>query len=117
MQKSAIILIVIIIILLLGNVFLGLEYFSAQSRLKPLLADNQSNARILNFEKLFINKVLNSQGQVAYADRLRLENAVLETKDSEIIDAWHKFLDSQTEVDAQQTVLKLLVLFSTKLKY
>ena len=117
MNKITIILIILIILLLAGNIFLGVEYYSIKVQLQKVAVTSEVNSSILAFDKLFVDKVLKSQGETSYQDRLSLENAVVNTKDSTIIDAWHNFLASTTEADAHARVLVLLDLFAAKLAY
>ena len=70
---------------------------------------------ILAFEKLFIEKVLASKGEVSYEDRLDLESAVQKTKDSQIKDNWQGFLNSTTEIEAQKNAVDLLKLITEKI--
>jgi Na+-transporting NADH:ubiquinone oxidoreductase subunit NqrC len=111
-----IILIVVLVVLLASNIFYGAKYFSVQSRINMLNVRNASNAKIINFENLFVSKVLKSQGEISYQDRLDLENAVVATKDNDIISQWHNFLASKSETEAQQDVLTLLITFTSKIK-
>ena len=78
---------------------------------------SQSNGKIIAFDTLFIQKVLKAQGEVSSEDRLRLENAVYETGDTQIVEEWHLFLASQTEEEAQSRALELLTMLSSKIVY
>lgn len=117
MRKSAVILIIIIISLLAGNGYFGFKYFSAQEQLEKILNINRINAKIVAFNKLFVDNVLKNERDVSYENRVRLENAAVETQDKEIIDAWHSFLDSKTEAEAQEGTKNLLTLFVEKIIY
>ncbi|MGA2418356.1 MAG: hypothetical protein ABSF55_03910 [Candidatus Staskawiczbacteria bacterium] len=110
-----IISVVVIILLLAGNIFLGIKYYLAEVQAQKVSSVSGVNQNVLTFEKLFVEKVLKTQGEVSYEDRLNLENAAANTKDSAIIDAWHNFLASATEADAQQKVLVLLSMFQDKI--
>jgi len=113
-----IIIIVIISLSLSGNIILALNYyFSHASLLGEFSCINSHNNKIINLSQLFINKILRSQGQITIEDRLLLENAVFATQDYETIKTWKNFLASKTEQEAQQNVLDLLKLFSTKIIY
>lgn len=114
---NKIIIIVLIVILLAGNIIFGLSYFSAQQHLEKFSKDSQVNSKIANLSTLFIQKVLKTQGEVTPEDRLKLENAVYNTGDSQIISAWQSFTASSTEQDAQLGALNLLSMFSSKIVY
>jgi hypothetical protein len=77
---------------------------------------NTKNERIINFLKLFITKVLKAEGEVDFETRLKLENAVREIQDKEILDQWTKFTESKTEEEAQRNVKDLLEILVNKLQ-
>jgi hypothetical protein len=114
---NKIITILIILILLVAVIFFGFKYFSTQSQLQKISSISKINTNVLAFDKLFVEKVLKTQGEVSYQDRLNLENTVINTKDNTIIDGWHNFLASTTEADAQSRVLVLLSMFTDKIIY
>lgn len=117
MRKPAVILIIVIIALLAGNAYFAFKYFSAQNQLDKILGTNRINAKIIAFNKIFVDNVLKNKGEISYENRLRLENAAIETQDKEIVDAWHSFLDSKTEAEAQEGTKNLLTLFVEKIIY
>jgi len=119
MNKSKILLIFIVLILLAGNVFWGVKYFSIvkEFRQTQVALDAQvTNEKILDFTKLFIEKVLKSETEVDFETRLKLENAVRILDDEQIFLQWQKFVESQTEADAQTEVKNLLEILINKIK-
>jgi len=117
MKKLTIILITIILVLTAGNAYFYFKYFPLKAQFDNLSKTKQINGKIATFNKLFVDKVLIEQGEVSYEDRLKLENAVIDTQDEEIINEWHAFLNSKTEADAQKETKKLLYLFANKVIY
>jgi hypothetical protein len=77
---------------------------------------NTKNEKIINFLKLFITKVLKAEGEVDFETRLKLENAVREIQDKEILDQWIKFTESKTEDESQKNVKDLLEILVNKLQ-
>ena len=116
-MKKNIIILVILILLAISNIFFGVEYYLTSQQLQKISDTNKVNNDILDFNKLFITKVLGAQEEVSYEDRLLLEAAAVNTKNDEIISSWHEFLASQTEEDAQKNTLSLLNIFIDKLAY
>ncbi len=111
---------IVITILLLAVSLLGLKYYFFQKELdlnQKIISTCHLNKKIANFNKLFVSNVLQSKGEVSYEDRLKLENAAIETQDKEIIDGWHDFLDSKTEAQAQENTKRLLNMFANKIIY
>lgn len=67
------------------------------------------NDAILEFTSDFITLVLRTDGQVDFENRLKLENAVREEINNEVIfAAWQDFVQSDSEREAQENVLNLL---------
>jgi len=107
-----------VIILLAICLFLGVEYFIVFQKNQALQASikaQQLNTKLVAFDKMFIEKVLQSTTEVSFEDRLKLENAVVDIKDNDILTQWHNFLASKTETEAQQDVLILLSSFANKI--
>ena len=67
------------------------------------------------FLNLFIDKVLNAQGEVSFEDRLQLENRVRDLKDPEVLAQWEKFTGSASEEQVQVEVKNLLALLVKKI--
>lgn len=119
MNKQKIVLTIIILILLGSNVFLGVKYFAAQKELKEtkvILQTQEINNKVLDFTKLFIAEVLKSETEVNFETRLKLENAVRNLNDDEILARWNKFTESETEAEAQEEVKDLLEMLVSKIK-
>src|SRR3989344_5563511 len=71
--------IILVIILLAGNVFFGGKYFLSQKEFNQeevVLEKEKLNEDILDFTKLFIEKVLKTETEVDFETRLMLENAM-----------------------------------------
>ena len=105
MLKQKTILLIVVLILLASNAFFAVKYFSTQKELNQakIIADAKSvNEKVLNFTKLFITEVLKAEGEVDFETRLKLENAVRDLGDDEILENWTKFVDSKTESEAQK---------------
>jgi len=112
-------LFVILIISLLINLFLAVKYSVVKKELKEIKKPVETqtfNEKVLNFTKFFIEKVLKSEGEVDFDTRLKLETAVRDLNDKEILDQWQKFVDSKTELQAQEEVKNLLSLLMDKIE-
>jgi len=124
-QKLIIILIIILIVM---NIFLLYRYLLITKEIEKMkvasnlpeknavIFPNNKNERIVNFLKLFITKVLKAEGEVDFETRLKLENAVREIQDKEILAQWIKFTESKTEDEAQKNVKDLLEILVNKLQ-
>jgi len=113
------IILVLILILLAGNVFLGVKYFSVVKELRQdqaALQAQKTGDKVLEFTKLFIEKVLKAKTEVDFETRLRLETAVRDLEDEEVLAQWQRFIESRTEVVAQEEVKNLLDVLVGKIK-
>jgi hypothetical protein len=121
-------IIILIIILIVVNIFLIYRYLLLTQEIEKMKITSglpekstitfpsTKNERIIYFLKLFIAKVLKAEKEVDFETRLKLENAVREIQDKEILDQWIKFTESKTETEAQKNVKDLLEILVNKLQ-
>ena len=118
-MKKRIIFIAVIGMLVVGNAYFALKASSLNGELsaakKETVAFNR-NEKVINFSSLFIDSVLKSGNEVDFDIRLKLENAVRDIKDDEILAQWDKFVKSKTEMEAQEEVKNLLSLLMKKIQ-
>ena len=117
MQKQRLILIILVGVLAIGNVYFGMKAYSLSKELAISEADAASvhkNEKVIDFTRLFIEKVLNAEKEVDFETRLQLENVVRNLKDDQILASWQKFTASKTEAAAQSEVKILLRLLIGK---
>ena len=99
------------VLLILGNVFFAVNYSIAKKELNETnrsLASQDMNEKVLNFTQMFVEKILKSKTEVDFETRLELENTVRELNDEEILNEWKNFIESSSEVEAQEGVKNLL---------
>lgn len=118
-MKKRIIFIAVIGILIISNAYFALKANSFGRELagaKKEISSFNRNGKVISFSRLFINNVLKENKEVNFDTRLKLENAVRDIKDDEILAQWNKFTKSQTESDAQTEVENLLDLLMKKIQ-
>ena len=111
--------IILVLILLSGNIIFGIKYFSLQKEFQETQANfkaQELNQKVLDFAKLFIEKILEADTEVHFETRLNLENAVRGLNDEVILTQWQKFVESETEIDAQTQAKNLLKILVDKIK-
>ena len=111
MTRQEVAIITFILVLLIGNIFFAGQYLNKAKELKSIKQTAESykiNVKIINFFKLFIEKVLKSENEVDFETRLKLENAVRNTGNKDIVASWQQFIESKTESEAQQNIKGLL---------
>ncbi len=115
-----IILTAIALIVASGVILLSVGYFlQAQKiqRLQKELNVHQTNTNIVSFLSTFIKKVLKAKDEVSFEDRLKLENAVRDLNDKELLSLWESFTQAQTSEQIQQNVKNLLEGLVSKIMY
>lgn len=118
LKRKTVLLVIIILTLLVGNIFFAVKYSSAIKKLaraEAVKANQQKNQKIIEFNKLFIEKVLISGKEVDFDSRLQLENAVRGLNDPEILADWQNFIASQEPSEAQKNVLILIKALAEKM--
>jgi hypothetical protein len=117
-MKTEILIFILILLLIFSNFFWYISFSNLKFQLQAQKASRspQFNEKVLNFLSLFIENVLKAEKEVDFETRLKLENDVREIGDKEILDQWNKFVNSQTETEAQQNVKDLLELLVNKIK-
>jgi len=116
---KGLLLFLIIGILLASNFVLLIRYSSLQKELEETqksIEEQEFNKGVISFLNLFVDEVLNTEGEVSFEERLKLENAVRDLEDDEILTQWNSFVDSQDENEAQTQVRNLLKLLMNKIK-
>jgi len=116
-NKKHIIIIITFVVLIAGNLYFGLRCATAKGELnnaRAIIAGRQENNRTLDFLKMFVKEVIKSDTEVDFDTRLKLENAVRELNDKEVLNKWQAFVDSKNEIEAQINVKDLLELLVVK---
>src|SRR3989338_3199657 len=113
------ILAILCLIFLIIVVVLGVGYINTLGQLAEARAQTvqqQLNDKTIAFMVLFIDKVLGVSGEVDFDTRLNMENRVRELQNPDILAAWQKFTNSQTEREAQANVRGFLQILVKNLK-
>ena len=118
-RKGVISFLVIVILSAAVIALIGQNYVARRNLAvaENTIKEYQYNEKILSFAKLFITKVLKTEGDVSFEDRLKLENAIRDINDKAIFDQWQEFVNSESQIQAQIAVKDLLELLITKIQY
>jgi len=114
-KKNIIIAIFILSLIVNGSLIGGYFFLKVEiNKAREIIAQKQEHKNVADFALLFIEKVLKSEKDVSFEDRLTLETAVRDLNDKEILDQWRKFTESKVKEDAQKEVKNLLELLLKK---
>ncbi len=111
---------VLITVLVMATVFVYTQYREVARELVAVQDKGvavETNRKVLDFAKMFIDDVLKSDGEIDFDTRLKLESAVRSLEDKTIFDAWQRFTGSSTERQAQDAVKDLLSVLVAKIQY
>lgn len=118
-DKARLVSNVLMVILVAGNIFFSIQYTQNMIREREAEVTNQAKdqvrAKSAIFLRSFIEIVLNTQGTVSMADRVKLEDQILQTGDADLIKAWNTFVNSGDGTVAQANAVKLMNLLAIKL--
>jgi len=106
------------ILLVIGNVLfasIALWALSRERVAEQKLSGQAVNAKVLDFARLFIDKVLRGDKEVSFDDRLLLENLVRDINDKEIFTAWQTFTKAKTQDEVQSDFYSLFDLLFKKI--
>ena len=118
MNTKKIIIYVVSAVVLIAITLLSVKLYLYSNEIVRLQKIEQSravNTKILNFTKLFIDKVLASNTEVDFELRLKLENSIRDINDSELFEQWTKFTGSKESGEAQTNVVILLQMLLDKI--
>lgn len=108
--------IVVLIILLLFSFFRFISVNNELKSIKQEAIQTEVNQSVIAFMNLFIDNVLKNNSVVDFEDRLKLENSVRAIGDDNIKADWDTFINSNTQTEAQDNVVKLLSALINKIQ-
>ena len=114
-KLTIIVVVVIIVLSLTANIFLSINLFIENKKNIEIQQKIHLNTKVLDFANIFINKVLRAEGEISFEDRLKIENAVRDTQDSDIYNEWQKFVGAKTELEGREEIKNLLQLIVNKI--
>ena len=108
---------VLMIALVMMNIFFGIQYTqnirNEDKMIEEQAARTEQRIQVAKFLRLFIEKVLSTNGTVSFEDQL--ENDVRKLGDEQIVKQWQAFVASKDGEQAQQRAITLMSLLSNKM--
>ncbi len=118
-DKTRLVSNLLMLILVAGNIFFSIQYTEGikQQADQAAATVDQDAARIQSarFLKEFIDIVLNTQGTIAFDDRVKLENDIRQIHDSNLTNQWNDFVNSKNAKAAQGSAVKLMSMLTNKM--
>lgn len=110
---------VLMIALVMMNIFFGIQYTqnirNEDKMIEEQAQRTEQRIQVAKFMRLFIEKVLSTNGTVTFEDRVQLENDVRKLGDEQIVKQWQSFVGSKDGEQAQQRAILLMSLLSNKM--
>ncbi len=118
LDKSRIVSNILMLVLVAGNIYFSIQYTQnialEQTRSDTAAAQDQERFQDTRILKSFINIAINSSS-VSLEDRVKLENDVRQSHDSELIKRWDVFAGAKDGKTAQTAAVALMVFLANKM--
>jgi|GEM_PF-688767 hypothetical protein len=109
---SIVVLVLVIVMIIFSSYYMEMKTELAEA--KNNLRNQQFNVAVLDFNQMFIKKVLKAEEDVDFESRLKLETAVRALGDQEILAGWNSFVNAENDMAAQKEVKELLFILAVK---
>jgi hypothetical protein len=110
----------VLMIILVGlNIFFSIQYTQnmklndAKEAAESAKADER--LKTSRFMKLFVDKVLGTNGTISFEDRVKLESDIRSLGDQALVKQWDAFVASTDSDTAQKNAVMLMSLLSSKM--
>lgn len=110
----------ILMIVLVGlNIFFSIQYTQNMkmndAKAATESAKSEERIRTSRFMKLFVDKVLGTNGTISFDDRVKLESDIRSLGDQALVKQWDAFVASKDSESAQKNAVMLMSLLSSKM--
>ncbi len=110
---------VLMLLLVAGNIFFSVQYTQSikdqAAQANSVVDKDATRIQVARFLKYFIDTVLNTQGTIAFDDRVKLENDIRQIHDSGLTTQWTEFVNSKDSKIAQTNAVKLMSMLTNKM--
>lgn len=110
---------ILMVVLVCLNIFFSIQYTQnikqEDAQLEAEAAKTEERLENSRFMKLFIDKVLGTNGTISFEDRVKLESDVRALGDPQLVQQWEKFVASADSEEAQKNAVLLMSLLSSKM--
>jgi len=109
----------LMVVLVALNIFFSIQYTqNIKKQDEATIAESQkieSRLQTAQFMKFFIDKVLGTNGTIAFEDRVKLEADIRALGDDTLVKQWSVFVASADSETAQQSAVKLMSILSNRM--
>ena len=109
LERTRIVSNVLMVLLVAGNLYFSIQYINnlktSQAPIVDTSAAEVTKIKNANFLKLFIEKVVKTNGVVAYEDRVQLENDIRQIHNKALTDQWVLYINSNKDPKKAQAAV------------
>jgi hypothetical protein len=110
----------LLMIILVGlNIFFSIQYTQNMkmndAKAAAESAKTEERLKTSRFMKLFVDKVLGTNGTISFDDRVKLESDIRSLGDQALVKQWDLFVASKDSDSAQKNAVMLMSLLSSKM--
>ena len=110
----------VLMLILVGlNIFFSIQYTQNLKRdditKAAEIQKTEERLKVSKFMKLFIDKVLSTNGTISFEDRVKLESDVRALGDATVTAQWQSFVASKDSVEAQRSAVLLMSILMNKM--
>jgi hypothetical protein len=110
---------ILMVVLVALNIWFSIQYTQNIKRedeaINEQVAKTEERLQTSRFMKFYIDKVLGTNGTIAFEDRVKLEADVIALNDPSIKSQWDNFVASQDSAAAQREAVKLMSMLAAKM--
>lgn len=118
-DKTRLLANVLMILLVALNIFFSIQYTQnmrqEDQKIEAESVKTEERLQTSRFMKFFIDKVLGTNGTIAFEDRVKLEADIRALGDPALTAQWEVFVASADSEGAQQAAVKLMSMLASKM--
>jgi len=111
-DKTRLVANVLMLLLVCLNIFFSIQYTENigkdEAKNQAEILKTEDRLKTSRFMKLFIDKVLSTNGTITFEDRVKLESDIRALGDSELVKQWETFVASKDSDEAQKNAVLLM---------
>jgi hypothetical protein len=110
---------ILMVVLVALNIWFSVQYTKGikneNAVIEEQVAKTEERLQTSRFMKFYIDKVLGTNGTIAFEDRVKLEADVIALNDENVKRQWDTFVASQDSESAQREAVKLMSMLAAKM--
>jgi preprotein translocase subunit YajC len=118
-DKTRLVANILMVVLVCLNIFFSVQYTqnikSEQEQTEIDTIKSEERLKTSRFMKFFIDKVLGTNGTIAFEDRVKLESDIRALGDQTLTQQWEAFVASTDSESAQVAAVKLMSMLASKM--